>query len=93
MAGAVRGRGGVVGDEGELQWEIGRDVFIVGLSEGPQVERERDHGDAVLVAGVLGMWSVGWMERRWRLGVGGWRGLRPSRFWLLYGPIGRRGDR
>ena len=42
---------------------------FVGLSEGPQVGRERDHGDTVRVAGVLGMWSVGWKGRRWGLGL------------------------
>ena len=65
MVGAVRGPGVVVGDEGEAQWEIGRDVSIVGLSEGPQGGRERDHGYAVLVDGALGMWSVGWDSSRW----------------------------
>ena len=48
----------------------GRDVSSVGLSEGPQGGRERDHGDAVPVDGVLGMWSVGWFGNRWGLGVG-----------------------
>ena len=54
----------------EALWGIGQDVSTVGLSEGPQVGRERDHGDTVLVAGVLETWSVGWMGRRW--GLGGW---------------------
>ena len=68
--GAERGHGRFVGGDGEAPWGIGQDVSTVGLSEGPQVGRERDHGDTVLVAGVLGMWSVGWMGRHWELGVG-----------------------
>ena len=70
VAGAAWGHGRFVGDDVEALWGIGQDVSTVGLSEGPQVGRERDHGDTVLVAGVLGMWSVGWMGRRWGLGVG-----------------------
>ena len=68
---------GLYGDRDELlemrakhRGKIGQNVFTVGLSEGPQGGRERDHGDAVLVVEVLGMWSVGWMRRRWRLGIG-----------------------
>ena len=48
---------------------IGQDVSTVGLSEGPQVGRERDRGDPLIVAGVLGSWSVGWMERHWGWGL------------------------
>ena len=61
--------GGVVGDEVEALWGIGQDVSTVGLSGGPQVGRERDRGDPWIVAGVLESWSVGWMGRRWGLGV------------------------
>ena len=51
-------------------FQNGQDVSTVGLSEGPQVGRERDRGEPLIVAGVLGSWSVGWMGRRWGLGVG-----------------------
>ena len=59
MAGAVRGLGGVVGDEVEVQWEVEREIFSVGLSEGHQGGGGHDRGGAVPVDGVLGRWSAG----------------------------------
>ena len=59
MAGAVRGLGGVVGDEVEVQWEVEREISIVGLSEGIQGDGEHDREGAVSVDGVRGRWSAG----------------------------------
>ena len=53
-----------------LEVGIGQNVSTVGLSGGPQVGRERDRGDPLIVAGVLESWSAGWMGRHWGLGAG-----------------------
>ena len=57
--GAVQGHEGVVGDEVVVQWEIGREISSVGLSEGLQGDGEHDHEGAMPVDGALERWSVG----------------------------------